>query len=39
MVHWKAIKTARNKQKRVNEKIALIRHLYKKGFSKQDIYN
>ena len=39
MVHWRAIKTARNKNKRVNEKISLIKHLYKKGFSKQDIIN
>jgi len=39
MVHWQAIKTAKNKQKRVNEKISLIKHLYKKGFSKQDIIN
>jgi len=39
MVHWKAIKTAKNKKKRVNEKLTLIKHLYKKGFSKQDIIN
>ena len=39
MVHWRAIKTAKNKKNRVNEKIALIKHLYKKGFSKQDIIN
>ena len=39
MVHWRAIKTSKNKKKRVNEKLALIKHLYKKGFSKQDIIN
>jgi len=39
MVHWRAIKTAGNKNIRVNEKISLIKHLYKKGFLKQDIIN
>jgi len=33
------MKTARNKKKRVNEKLELIKHLYQKGFSKQDIIN
>jgi len=39
MVHWQTIKTAKNKKKRVNKKLKLIKHLYKKGFSKQDIIN
>ena len=39
MVHWRAIKTAKNKQKRVDEKLNLIKKLYQKGFSKQDIIN
>jgi len=39
MVHWRAIKTAKNKTQRVNEKLSLIKHLYKKGFSRQDIVN
>jgi hypothetical protein len=39
MVHWQTIKTSKDKKQRVNEKLTLIKHLYKKGFSKQDIIN
>jgi len=37
MAYLKTKATAKDRKKRMQEKIALIRHLYRKGFSKQDI--
>ncbi|QTA87557.1 DUF4351 domain-containing protein [Desulfonema magnum] len=37
LAHLKTKATVRDSKKRMREKIALIRHLYRKGFSKQDI--
>jgi hypothetical protein len=39
LAHLKTKATAHDSGKRMREKIALIRHLYKKGFSKQYIIN
>ncbi|QTA84888.1 DUF4351 domain-containing protein [Desulfonema magnum] len=39
LAHLKTKATVRSSRKRMREKIALIRHLYRKGFSKQDIIN
>jgi hypothetical protein len=39
LAYLKIKATAKNSKKRMQEKIALIRHLYRKGFSKQDIIN
>lgn len=39
LAYLKTKATKKNNEKRVYKKIALIRHLYRKGFSKQDIIN
>ncbi len=39
LAHLKTKATAKNIKKRMQEKTALIKHLYRKGFSKQDIIN
>jgi len=39
MAHLLALKSAGDSRKRMNGKLTLIRHLYRKNFSKQDIIN
>jgi len=39
LAHLKNQATAKDRQKRLNEKIRIIKHLYQKGFSRQDIIN
>ncbi|MCP4349407.1 MAG: DUF4351 domain-containing protein [Desulfobacterales bacterium] len=39
LAHLKTKATAKDTEKRMQEKIAVIRRLYRKGFSKQDIIN
>ncbi len=39
LAHLKTKATAKDSKRRIREKITLIRHLYRKGFSKQDIIN
>ncbi len=39
LAHLKTKATAKDSRRRMREKITLIRHLYRKGFSKQDIIN
>ncbi|MCP4110796.1 MAG: DUF4351 domain-containing protein [Desulfobacteraceae bacterium] len=39
LAHLKTKATEKNTEKRMQEKIALLRHLYRKGLSKQDIIN
>jgi hypothetical protein len=39
MAHLKTQETAKDDPKRLKEKLEIVRHLYRKGFSKQDILN
>lgn len=39
MAHLKTQKTAKDDPKRLKEKLEIVRHLYRKGFLKQDILN
>jgi len=39
MAHLKTQETAKDDPKRMQEKLEIVRHLYRKGFSKQDILN
>ncbi len=39
MAHLKTQETAKDDPKRLKEKLQIVRHLYRKGFSKQDILN
>ncbi|QTA89841.1 DUF4351 domain-containing protein [Desulfonema magnum] len=39
LAHLKNQSTAKDREKRLNEKIQIIKHLYQKGFGRQDIIN
>ncbi len=39
LAHLKNQSTVKDRQKRLNEKIQIVKHLYQKGFSKQNIIN